>query len=458
MNRLWVRLALAFALVSALSVSMAALLANNQVAAQFARYLSQNRVAELGLVEQLQEAYARDGNLGGASAILNASQPGRSAGAGRGGARAELIVADAAGQIVAATSERSGALTETERNLAVAVMAQDKLIGYAISQTPANTQVAQAAQTFVSQINQSLWQAALLAAFTGAGLGFFISRGVAGPLAALAQAARRVAQGKLDENVNAQGTREVRQVSHAFNEMTRHLRLAEQERQKSEQLRRNMVADIAHELRAPLTVMQGNLQAVLDDVYPLSKQEIATIYDETIVLGRLVNDLRELSLAEAGQLELNLIDAPVEPLARAAVARFRELFETKGVALDVALEDGLPHAKYDPDRAAQALNNLLSNALRHTPAGGRVVVDVARDGAAARVSVRDTGAGIAPEDVPHVFDRFWRADKSRARAGGSGLGLAIAKQFAQAWGGQMGVSSQPGKGSEFWFTLPAASG
>ena len=448
MNKLWARIALAFLLITALSVSAVALVANNQVGAQFARYLSQSRVEESGLLEQMQNVYAAQGNWQGAEAILTSAAPGRGRGAG-GGGRQEVILAEPDGRIVAATSGRAGALTEAERDMAVPISSNGKVVGLLASITPANTQVANAAAQFVSRINQTLAQAAVMAALAGAALGFIIARGMAKPLGDLAQAARRVAQGRLDERVRVGGADELIEVSSAFNEMVSQLQI-------SEDLRRNMVADIAHELRTPLTVLQGNLQAILDDVYPLSKTEIATIYDETLILRRLVNDLRELSLAEAGQLTLNMTAAPVGPQAHGAGQRFRELFEAKGVVLEVAVADDAPVAHFDPDRAAQALNNLLSNALRHTPAGGRVTVRVTRAGAYARVSVSDTGAGISPADLPHVFDRFWRSDKSRARdsSGGSGLGLAIARQFAQAMGGQMGAESTLGKGSEFWFTLP----
>jgi two-component system OmpR family sensor kinase/two-component system sensor histidine kinase BaeS len=229
-----------------------------------------------------------------------------------------------------------------------------------------------------------------------------------------------------------------------------------------------MVADIAHELRTPLAVIQGNLQALLDDVYPLEKGEVQTILDETLLLARLVEDLRELALAEAGQLRIEAQVVDVAGLLAQASEVFRGLASDKGVALAVSVAESLGPAWADPDRAGQVLHNLLANALRYTPAGGSVTMralpstDAAGDPAArassapmAVILVEDTGPGIAPADLPHVFERFWRADPARARQqGGSGLGLAIARQLVQAQGGQIGVTSTVGQGSCFWFTLP----
>jgi two-component system OmpR family sensor kinase len=244
------------------------------------------------------------------------------------------------------------------------------------------------------------------------------------------------------------------------------------------------------------------LLAILDYVYPLEKTELAAIYDETLILNRLISDLRELAQAEAGQLSLNLQPTDLPPLITAAADLFGELAREKQVNLTVTLPDDLPPIQADPDRLRQVLHNLLSNALRHTPKEGKIaiVVEKWQDSQVAsnkvagfalrsqtrdsteqlspkggrvtgeiletievlpivsgqvKVTVTDTGAGIAAEDLPHVFDRFWRANKSRAREqGGSGLGLAIARQLIEAHGGHIGVESEGvGRGSRFWFTL-----
>jgi two-component system OmpR family sensor kinase/two-component system sensor histidine kinase BaeS len=228
-----------------------------------------------------------------------------------------------------------------------------------------------------------------------------------------------------------------------------------------------MVADVAHELRTPLSVVQGNLRAILDDVYPLEKAEIARLYDETRLLNRLVDDLRELALADAGQLRLNLLPIDVASKIQATTSNLALAAEAQGVMLDPRVPGGLPPVQADPDRLDQVLRNLLVNALRHTPAGGSVAVTAAQVGDAIEIAVVDTGEGIAPEDLPHVFERFWRADLARARtrsprpdggelrwAGGSGLGLSVARSLVEAQGGQIWVESTEDEGTTFRFTLP----
>lgn len=274
------------------------------------------------------------------------------------------------------------------------------------------------------------------------------SRSLTAPLNQLAAAANRFAARDWSQRVPVQGAREIQQVAMAFNQMADEL-------QQQENLRRNLMADIAHELRTPLAVMQGNLSAMLDDVYPLDRAEIATLYDETRLLSRLVDDLRELALADAGALPLNLTTVNLREVLQNAAANFSIAADAQNVRVQVSNLPSLPDVRADSDRVAQVLRNLLANALRHTPAGASIALGAQAQEKFVRVFVRDTGEGIARKDAPHVFERFYRADKSRTRAkGGSGLGLAIAKAWVEAMGGEIGVESELGKGSEFWFLLP----
>ena len=371
----------------------------------------------------------------------------------------KLMLADAAGQIVYNGSGPMDAAPLTRQNLADALPLElnGQVVGYLLAEGQGQGQLTGAAQNFLRQINRSLLQAGLLAGGLGVLLGLIIARSMSAPLTRLAGAARRIAQGRLDERVPVSGAQEFTHLAAAFNDMAHHL-------QQAETLRRNLVADIAHELRTPLTIIQGNLQAILDDVFPLDKAEIAGIYDETLILNRLIADLRDLALAEAGQLDLNLEPVDVAAVVNGQVELFAELARDKPVQLTANVAAGLPPVLADADRLRQVLHNLLANAVRHTPADGAVTVTVSGPGdvptgGLVRITVADTGSGLAPADLPHVFDRFWRADKSRSRQqGGSGLGLAIARQWVEAHGGQIGVESQgvPGQGSQFWFTLPAA--
>lgn len=302
---------------------------------------------------------------------------------------------------------------------------------------------------FLEELRNVLIVAALVAGGVGITLGALIARAVATPLSNLASAAHDFAGRHWERRVPIDGVNEVAEVARAFNGMADEL-------QKAETLRRNLMADIAHELRTPLTVIQGNLRALLDGVYPLELKEIASLYDETRLLIRLVSDLRELALAESGQAPVNIESVDVNGVLQAAVDNFSVAAESQNTTIELKTPPNLPYVLADADRLRQVLYNLLTNALRHA-AGGQVTLSAAAQNESLRVSVQDTGEGIQPEDLPHLFDRFYRADSSRTRAtGGSGLGLAIAKTWIELMGGRIGVESKAGQGSTFWVTLPLA--
>jgi two-component system OmpR family sensor kinase/two-component system sensor histidine kinase BaeS len=293
----------------------------------------------------------------------------------------------------------------------------------------------------------------LIAGGVGILLGAVISRTLAAPLDQLAIQARAFATRDWSRRVairNQLNISEVAAVAHAFNHMADSL-------QQAETVRRHLVADIAHELRTPLTVLQGNLRALLDGVYPLEMSEIASLYDETTLLARLVDDLRQLALAEAGQLPLTCQPLTVIDLLQTTAERYTVAAEAKAITLTVTLPPTLPPVYADSDRVAQVLHNLISNALRHTPSGGKVVLAAAIQPGAVKISIQDNGEGIDPAALPHVFDRFYRPTaQGEQHNDGSGLGLTIAKTLVEAMGGAIGVESQAGLGACFWFTLPQA--
>lgn len=283
----------------------------------------------------------------------------------------------------------------------------------------------------------------------GIGASVWMSRRLTAPLEALATGAANIGRGDLSYRVATKGTLEIVALADAFNRMAADL-------QTAEQLRQQMLADVAHELRTPLTVLQGNLRAILDDVYALDKEEIARLYDQTRHLHRLVNDLHELAQAEAGQLPLTLTPIDLAVLAAEAVDVFTPIAEMEEVALALRTPDIPLRVHGDRARLVQVLQNLLANALRHTPAGGSVVVDVRREGNAALITIQDDGDGIDPTHLPHIFDRFYRADVARTRdGGGAGLGLAIVRALVEAHGGSVAASSAGlGAGSNFEVRLP----
>jgi len=472
MNKLWIQLTLAFSLVTMIGVAVVALLANRQVSADFRSFVAQSQVQDSPLVTELSDYYAAHTSWDGVDRMLRDV-----AGAGRGmmgrGGPA-IILADAAGQVVAAlvAGQIGARLAQQDLAAATPISANGQIAGYLLVRAGSGGAMSMAGQQFLAQVNWALLQAGLLAGGLGVVLGVVIARGLAAPLSRLSAAARQIARGQLDQRVPIAGAAEIADAAHAFNEMAAGL-------QQAERLRQTMIADIAHELRTPLTVIQGNLRAILDDVYPLEKAEIATIYDETVMLSRLVGDLRELAQAEAGRLTLDMQPTEAAPLVRSAVASFEAAAAEQGVRLIADLRDALPPVFADPDRVRQVLHNLVANALRYTPAGGTITLSatletkderrktkddgnaapslVLRPASCVLLQVSDTGQGIAAADLPHVFERFWRADRSRSRDhGGSGLGLAIAKQIVEAHGGQIGAESELGLGSRFWFRLPAA--
>ena len=459
MNRLWVKLTLAFLAISLAAIGVVAALASRATGEQFRQYVvaSGMMANQPGWAATLTEYYAAQGSWAGVDAVLAQLGPGgMGMGRGRAGAGSagpNLAVADATGRVQASrTGELVGEL------LPASVLAEGvpltldgQPIGTLLNVRPADVALDAQGQAFLRQVQQSLIWAALLAAALSLGLGVLVSRVLTAPLARLTRASQAIAGGDLSQRVQVpeRARDEIGDLGAAFNGMAASLAAAET-------LRKNLVADISHELRTPLAVVQGNLQAILDGVYPLELAQVASVYDETLLLTRLVDDLHELALAEAGQLRLERAPADLAALARTAIGQFGPAADAAGVKLALTIGADAPAVLGDADRLAQVLRNLLSNALRHTPAGGQVAVHVGRSGAQAEIRVADTGSGISPDDLPHVFDRFYRGDQGgRRRGGGAGLGLAITRQLVAAHGGRIAVSSQAGTGATFTVTLPA---
>ncbi len=275
---------------------------------------------------------------------------------------------------------------------------------------------------------------------------FFSSR-ISTPLRQLDAAARSMAAGNLQVRVQPGLVREVADLARSFNQMADTLEDADRQR-------RQLTADVAHELRTPLSIIKGRLEGIQDGVYRAEAEQIAGLLDKVELLERLVEDLRLLALADAGQLALHLESVDPARLLEDARASFAHQAEERQVDVRVEVE-AVPELTADPQRIAQVLGNLLSNALRHTPPGGVVTLAARAGPSEALFEVRDTGAGIAPEDLPRIFDRFYRADPSRTRSsGGAGLGLAIARRIVEAHGGRIWAESTPGQGATVRFTLP----
>lgn len=273
-----------------------------------------------------------------------------------------------------------------------------------------------------------------------------ILRSIAFPLDDLISAAGRVEQGDYTTRVRERGARELRGLTRAFNSMTERL-------QTNEQQRRNLLADVTHELRTPLAVIQGNLEGLLDGIYPADEDHLTPILEETRVLSRLIDDLRTLSLAESGTLKLHRELTDLTVLINETATSFRADADSRAIALRVETPNDLPLLDIDPVRIREVLTNLIANALRHTASGG-ITVSAALAAKKVEVSVSDTGEGISSDDLPRIFDRFYKSKESR----GSGLGLAIAKNLVTMHGGEITAQSEVGRGTVVRFTLPIDNG
>lgn len=291
------------------------------------------------------------------------------------------------------------------------------------------------------------------AALVGIAAGVWLSRSLAAPLQSLETGARAIATQDLSHRVPVEGSREIQAVAQSFNQMAAQL-------EQAETLRQQLLSDVAHELRHPLHILRGNLQAMLDGIYPMNQEEIGRLLNHTDQLTTLVNDLHQLAQAEAKRLPLYKQQTNIAKLVKDTAVLFRPLARQRGINLRVELLGELPVLAVDAARMRQTVQNLLDNAVQHTSEGGEIIVSVGQEPDAVRVAVADNGTGIAPDQLDHIFDRFYRDDQARqrgyTRAGSStGLGLAIARAIAEAHGGTLRAESEgPGRGSTFTIRLP----
>jgi two-component system sensor histidine kinase BaeS len=310
---------------------------------------------------------------------------------------------------------------------------------------------------FRSAVTEAVAIAGLAAFLAAVVVSLLVSRQVVAPVTEMERASRHIADGHYGERVYVVGgisshePDELGQLALSFNQMADRL-------EKTEILRRELIADVTHELRTPLTTIKGTLEGMLDGVLAAEPSTLQQIYQEAHRLDRLVNDLQELSRVEAGAFELHLQPSQLSELVESTASRLRGQFEEKGVRLKKDLPPNLPQVLVDEDRLGQVLLNLIGNALQYTPSGGTVSIRLQRSKSELQVVVADTGAGVQPEHLPHLFTRFFRVDKSRSRAGGgSGIGLTIAKYLVEAHGGRIWADSQGlGQGSTFTISLPIA--
>ncbi|MCA9892891.1 MAG: HAMP domain-containing protein [Anaerolineae bacterium] len=305
--------------------------------------------------------------------------------------------------------------------------------------------------TFVIRRYNGIMLGLLVASSAAVVFGIIVNWLLTTPLMRLADHVRQYGKSDLSNRVQVEGSREIREVAQAFNEVAANL-------EHTEQLRRSLVSDVAHELRTPLSVLQANTLAILDGVVPNDDDQIAKIYNQTRHLTRLVNDLHELSLAEAKAMTLNLREVDVTHLIQELHETFQASAKQKHIDLTVHIQHVLPTLTIDPDRIRQVLRNLLANALRHTPENGKITIHASRTSEEVLIEVEDTGEGIADDQLSHIFERFYRTDASRSRdMGGTGLGLAICKSLVELHNGAITARNSAQHGAIFQVTLPISS-
>lgn len=458
LNQLWQKLALGFIAVAVAAIIVAYLLVNFAVDARFQGYITDRERASYQRIGQsLAAAYLESG---GWNQSLSDSLPHFAM-----LSSVSIEVVDANGRILADTSDnksggpmaeymsrlirQGGLVTELVRERTeVPIVAHGRVVGMVyVTPLVAAGQLGED-KRFRQSINSSLIFGGLLAALVALALSFLISTRLTKPLTEMTKAAKKMEAGDLSQRIVVQGKDEIGQLGEAFNHMSLAL-------QRQEKLRKNLTADVAHELRTPLATIRSHIEAFQDGVIEPDEKNLESIHEETLRLGRLVDDLGKLAQAESGKLTLNKRRADLTSLTRKAALGLQPLFDSQGVTLDIRT-NGRIAGDYDEDKIKQVLVNLLVNAVKFTPAGGRVTVKVGADRDAVVISVSDTGIGIDSESLPYIFERFYRAEKSRNRAtGGSGIGLTIAKKLVELHGGTIDVTSRPAKGATFTIKLPA---
>lgn len=364
----------------------------------------------------------------------------------------EIVLADAKGHVIA---DSAGRLSEGQtlgsgfaNQPAAVILHWGTPVGVVFVSRSGEAIPGLSSGVFFSGVDRALLLAAAAAASLALLMTLAFSRRILGPVEALTAAARKMEVGDLSQQVKVTSHDEIGELGHAFNAMATGL-------QRLERLRKDMVNDVAHELRTPLSNISGYLEAMRDSVVEPTPALIDSLYEEAMLLNRLVDDLQELSLADAGQLKLERLPIDLAEVAGKSVVALQSQAIAKGLTLKTDLPSDLPLVSADPERIGQVIRNLLINAIAYTLSGGEITVSARSQNTQVAVSVRDTGVGIAPEDLPLIFERFYRADRSRTRTtGGAGLGLAIVKQLVEAHGGQVTAESQPGVGSTFTFALP----
>ena len=438
-----IKLVLAFLGVSLAGIALISVLASNVSAHEFGRFVNTQR--QDTLAANLSTYYVDHNGWSGVAADIQANSPATT------DPVRPLVLVDNRGNVVYSTDTQFQNQKPSADQVAfgVPIWANGQLVGLLIPTFPPRGGAPRPpANDYIARINQNLLVGVLGAAALSLLLGWLLSFSLIRPVKELIHATQDVAQGNLEREVPVRSKDELGVLTKSFNQMSVQLK-------QSRDLRRKMTADIAHELRTPLSIILGHTEALSEGKLGASPETFDIIYDEAKRLALLVEDLRTLSLSEAGELALTL--EPVSPadLMERVVNAYQPKTQALNISMESSADANLPDVNIDPHRIIQVFGNLLDNALRYTPSGGRVRLSAQAAVAGIEFRIQDSGPGISETDLPYVFDRFYRGDKARSRQdGGSGLGLAISKSIIEAHGGQIRAESPTGEGTTIIFVLP----
>jgi signal transduction histidine kinase len=442
------KLILAFLSIGIVSVTIIFITARWNTRTEFIRFLTdQNRT---DIVAQLTNYYEENGTWVGAEIIwyqpYHGHQPG--GGPGRPNRTMPFTLTDEQGQVLVPNQMYHVGQKVPAAELAegVAITQNERVVGVLVPM-PSPYEEQPRELEFIERINLTLFYGALIGAVIALLLGIFLSRSLTRPIRELTQATHAVSEGDLSQQVPVRSNDELGELAQAFNKMSAELL-------RSVSARKQMTADIAHELRTPLSLILGHAEAVHDGVLPPTHENFEIIREEAARLEHLVNDLRTLSLADAGELSIQLQTIEPQRLINEVASLYQYHAQQKNIKFELDVAPDLPTIEVDPGRMTQVLTNILDNALRHTPEGGRVILAAHEIDDMVELSVLDNGPGLNIEDVNRIFERLFRADVARQRDAGSGLGLAIAKSIVQAHGGQVSAESETGAGLKVRIRLP----
>jgi two-component system, OmpR family, sensor histidine kinase BaeS len=439
-----IKLILAFWAMSISGIVIIVLLAGRVSSQEFNRFANEAQYQDL--IDNLAKYYGEHGGFSGAGYLLEAAQQKAQSGQAR-----EFLVIDQAGNILLSLVQRlpPGKPSPDLVNIGFPIVVKNETVARLIPMRPPRNTADLAAQN-IQRINSSLVLGGLTVTVLALLFGWLMARNIIRPLRELNAATQSIAQGNLENQVTITTKDEIGALAASFNVMTASLK-------RSRDLRRQMTADIAHELRNPLSIILGHTEAMSEGVLPATAETLDIIYDEAKHLSRLVDDLRTLSLSESGELSLQRSQVnPAEIIERSASAYAARAAE-KGVTIRVESAPDLPSVDVDVERIGQVLSNLLDNSLKHTPSGGLIRLAATASTGAVEISVQDSGSGIPVEDLPYIFDRFYRGKQTSSRVkDGSGLGLAISRALVELHEGQISVESEAGTGTTISIHLPIA--